>query len=249
MNHRILEIDFDTSTPLEKWRVDTFWSKEPETIRWIDSLRVGIVLIDIGANIGIYSLYAAYRGHDVLAIEPSSGNYRALTRNIERNAPWAPKAICAMRIGIGKPGTQTIRKIPRIHAGETMSALESGLADNDCETAEMCGLDVTLRRYMSVRGIDSIEIALKVDVDGGEDIILDGIWGLLHKGSRVMTALVETRSSPEAVERMDRIMRDGGLAWSDSNLVRPHSTERRIREGIDALNIIYERENPPEKSI
>ena len=40
-------------------RAYTFYTKEPETVDWIDKFNNGSNFIDIGANIGIYSLYAA----------------------------------------------------------------------------------------------------------------------------------------------------------------------------------------------
>jgi FkbM family methyltransferase len=67
------------------WRVRTLLTKEPETIEWIDTFEKGKVLWDVGANVGIYSLYAALRGLTVLALEPSSVNYYILSRNIEIN--------------------------------------------------------------------------------------------------------------------------------------------------------------------
>ena len=54
---------FFTPNSIIKWRVDTILSKEPETIEWIDSFKSDskekIIFWDIGANIGLYSLYAA----------------------------------------------------------------------------------------------------------------------------------------------------------------------------------------------
>jgi hypothetical protein len=45
---------------LELWQVLTIFLKEEGTIKWIDSeLDEGDVFYDIGANIGIYSLFAA----------------------------------------------------------------------------------------------------------------------------------------------------------------------------------------------
>ena len=45
---------------ITKYRFDTFENKEPETLKWIDNnLRENDVFFDIGANIGVYSLYAA----------------------------------------------------------------------------------------------------------------------------------------------------------------------------------------------
>ena len=71
---------------LPRWRVQTLFTKEPETIEWIDGFSEGDVFWDIGANIGIYALYAAaHRNIRVLAFEPAAGNYFLLNRNIEMN--------------------------------------------------------------------------------------------------------------------------------------------------------------------
>ena len=69
-----------------RWRARTLLSKEPETIEWIDGFAPGDVFWDIGANIGVYALYAAIdRKVSVLAFEPSAANYFLLNRNIELN--------------------------------------------------------------------------------------------------------------------------------------------------------------------
>lgn len=59
---------------------------EPETVRWIEAMHPGEVLWDVGANTGIYALYAAkVRQVRVLAFEPSASTYALLARNIELN--------------------------------------------------------------------------------------------------------------------------------------------------------------------
>ena len=73
----------------ERWRADSYATKEPDTIAWIDSfVREGDVLYDIGANIGQYGLYAAKRLNGncrVLAFEPEALNYARLNQNIVLN--------------------------------------------------------------------------------------------------------------------------------------------------------------------
>ena len=44
-----------------KNRVDRILSKEPETIEWINSFENDSIFFDIGANIGIYTLYSAIK--------------------------------------------------------------------------------------------------------------------------------------------------------------------------------------------
>lgn len=71
---------------LARWRADTFLTKEPETVEWIEAFEPGDVFWDIGANIGTYTLYAGLEESvRVLAFEPSAANYVLLNRNIEMN--------------------------------------------------------------------------------------------------------------------------------------------------------------------
>lgn len=74
---------------LIKWRVDTFYNKEPETLDWINNFinTNPIIFWDIGANIGLYSLYAAikHKNCEVISFEPSTSNLRILSRNIYIN--------------------------------------------------------------------------------------------------------------------------------------------------------------------
>lgn len=67
------------------WRSRTLFEKEPETIEWIDSMDKNDTLWDIGANIGLYSMYAAKKGMNVFAFEPSALNTMFLSKNIEIN--------------------------------------------------------------------------------------------------------------------------------------------------------------------
>lgn len=83
------KIKFFIPNHLTEWRVDTLFTKEPETIAWIDKFKNDkkIIFWDIGSNIGLYSVYAAVRHQEckVVSFEPSSNNLRVLTRNISIN--------------------------------------------------------------------------------------------------------------------------------------------------------------------
>lgn len=79
------ELRFLASSPLLLDRALGALAKEPDTIAWIDSFAEGSVMWDIGANVGVYSLYAAARRCKVLAFEPSASNFFVLSRNVELN--------------------------------------------------------------------------------------------------------------------------------------------------------------------
>jgi hypothetical protein len=81
-------LKFYCPTFTEMWRAETIRTKEPETIKWIDGFQPNSVLWDFGANVGTYTIYAAKKGHFVVAIEPSTREYEILKRNIELNGVW-----------------------------------------------------------------------------------------------------------------------------------------------------------------
>ena len=64
---------FDANAELHLLRAAWLQGKEPETLAWIDSFAPGEVFYDIGANIGVFSVYAAlHRNCDVYAFEPEA---------------------------------------------------------------------------------------------------------------------------------------------------------------------------------
>ena len=67
------------------WRSQTLFTKEPEMIEWVDSMDKDKILWDIGANVGLYSVYAGLKGMQVFAFEPSSLNTFLISKNIEIN--------------------------------------------------------------------------------------------------------------------------------------------------------------------
>ena len=82
------KLSFFVPNNLVKWRIDTFFEKEPETIEWINNFdKKSIIFWDIGSNIGQYSVYCAikHKKSKIISFEPSSGNLRILSRNISEN--------------------------------------------------------------------------------------------------------------------------------------------------------------------
>ncbi len=67
------------------WRSQTLFTKEPETIEWIDAMDKNDTLWDIGSNVGLYSVYAGLKGMKVFSFEPSALNTFLISKNIEIN--------------------------------------------------------------------------------------------------------------------------------------------------------------------
>ncbi len=86
VDHHGLELRFAATNWINRFRAETFSTKEPETLEWIDGMPPGSVLWDIGANVGLYSCYAAAaRGCRVVSFEPSIFNLETLARNVYLN--------------------------------------------------------------------------------------------------------------------------------------------------------------------
>ena len=84
IDHSGVKLIFAVPNSLSNYRADSFSTKEPETLEWIDSMPDGSVVWDIGANVGIYSCYAAKNLNcNVYAFEPSVFNLELLAKNIE----------------------------------------------------------------------------------------------------------------------------------------------------------------------
>lgn len=85
-NHQGTSLRFAVPNALNQYRADSFSTKEPETLEWIDGIPEGSVLWDIGANVGLYACYAAkHRNCRVFAFEPSVFNLELLARNVFLN--------------------------------------------------------------------------------------------------------------------------------------------------------------------
>ena len=79
-------IKFYTPTVNIKALVDTMFVAEPETIEWIGEFKKGEIFLDIGANIGLYSLWATVsKSVRCFSFEPESLNFSILNRNIFYN--------------------------------------------------------------------------------------------------------------------------------------------------------------------
>jgi len=140
--------------------------------------RAGMTLVDVGANVGLYSALALstprFHGR-VLAVEPHAESRRYLEKTIESNAP-APGA--AQIVGLAASdgaGTLALYKNPenkgdnRLYPDPLLRGEESVGADT---------LDNICRRA----GIASAQF-VKIDVQGAEAQVVRGAAGLLAASS------------------------------------------------------------------
>ena len=130
-------------------------------------LRDGFTFIDIGANIGAYSLFVAARagrGARILAVEPQPEIFARLAFNIAQNPFGTVKAVaCALA---DKPGELTLFIDPT-NRGESSVRILNSSAGTSVKVPAM-----TLLSLVEGEGYDRID-AIKLDVEGAEDLILE----------------------------------------------------------------------------
>lgn len=191
------------------WRARTFLTKEPETLEWIDTFRSGDVLFDIGANIGLYSIYAAKRSIRVMAFEPESQNYALINQNIFLNGV-ADSVKCLAVALSDKNGVDYIY-LSRFRAGESMhnfGAAEDWQHRAFTPSFRQGSLAFSLDSFLEFQP-EPFPSHIKIDVDGIEAKVVRGAARTL-RDARVRSLLIEfDGASPEDREAIADIERAG----------------------------------------
>lgn len=169
------KIVFDANEELHLLRADLFETKEPETIAWINGFEKGEVLFDIGANVGVFSLYAAlHRDCDVYAFEPESKNYACLNRNIYLN--HVSNRIKALNIGLHDSTCIEFLHLNNLESGSALHSL--GQAVDWRKQAYESKFNQAVVAYALDDFIATFKAPtpnhIKLDVDGNELRIVSG---------------------------------------------------------------------------
>lgn len=180
--------------PLEVWRAETAFTKEPGTIAWLNTLKPGEVFYDIGANVGVYTLLAAHtvgvKGH-VYAFEPHLTNAEHLRRNVTTSDLDARVTLLTMPIdetsGPKQFWSRSARPGSSGHqCGHHHDETGKPFTPFACETLKFSASLDDLLREQAIQPAHLV----KIDVDGNEWKILRGMKGLLG-GSVLRSVQVE----------------------------------------------------------
>lgn len=143
-----------------------FGRDEPETVAWIESLPADAVLWDIGANIGLYALFAAKRGVRVAAFEPSAASFAAMVRSAEANG--LDRMIDAYCLALDEqPGLARL-EMANSAAGHSMHSLTAA-PGRFSQAVPAISIDRLIADFAALPPTH-----IKLDVDGLEPAILRG---------------------------------------------------------------------------
>ena len=191
------KINFTIKNNSTFWRGRTLLTKEPITIEWIKSFKRNSIFYDIGANMGIYSLYAAISSKvKVYSFEPESNNFQTLMENIIIN--HQQDNILAFPMGISNK-----TELTKLHLSEFSTASshhtvgESALDHGSLEkinTKYRQGIFSTTLDDLHEKWNLPLPDYIKIDVDGIEYKIIEGCNRIL-KNKKLSSILVEINES------------------------------------------------------
>ena len=172
---RLGPLAFVTTHPQALQYPREFETREPETLTWIDNFEAPCRFWDIGANIGVFSIYAGLRaGIEVYAFEPAAASYAALCRNIETNR--LDDRVRAFCVALGDRTELGCLYLSATNAASVFNAFES---TTDCFGNEITPvfrqgmLGFSIDGFRRLFGVPAPNY-LKIDVDSIEERILEG---------------------------------------------------------------------------
>lgn len=141
-----------------------FFLHDPYKIVKSDIIKNSDVIVDIGANIGVFSVFASKKAKMVYAIEPMPDNYLSLKKNIELNTISNCKLFEA---AISKSDGFASLEISEDTAFHTLV----GLNPNQSTKKKIDVVTFSLDSFIEKNKISKIDI-LKLDCEGSEYEIL-----------------------------------------------------------------------------
>jgi len=224
-------LKFYCDTEIERWRVETAFTKEEGTVAWLrDSLKPGQCFADVGANIGIYTMMAAELVGPtgmVYAFEPHVGNAASLIRNIIANGFQDRVTAVSAAVDDAEGFVTFFYQSPM--PGSSGSQLYKPIGEDG---QEFVAAVTELKACVRLRELPFLRTPnhVKIDTDGNELFVLAGMLGM-----NVETIQIEVHQNhADAIAEM---MANRGYV-----LYHRHYTangKKQIANGADPLKITH----------
>jgi len=223
-------------------RVKRIFSKEPETLKWIDSFQnnKNTIFWDVGANIGLFSLYASQKHNNIkiFSFEPSTSNLRVLSRNISINQQQ--ERITINQFPLTKyENSYLVLKETRFQEGCAMNTFGENFGDDGNIIYEKNSYKVfgnNINNLIDSRILD-IPDYIKIDVDGIEHLILEGADKHL-KSKKIKSISVEINEEFEEQKiKVNKILLNNRFKFVSKN----NSLDNPNSRSQNTFNYIFEK--------
>ncbi|MET3665603.1 FkbM family methyltransferase [Caulobacter sp. 1776] len=155
-------------------RIGRTGTYEPEVLdHFVQHIRPDADVVDVGANIGFFTVGAASRltSGRVLAIEPTSGAYKRLCSNIERNG-FKERVIAFRGVASSAPGEIEIKTVPGREEYSSVGDLAHPAIRGRAEAVLEIVPAETIDNLVSKHALHPSVI--KIDVEGAETMVFRG---------------------------------------------------------------------------
>jgi FkbM family methyltransferase len=202
---------------------------EPHLFKFFrETLRPGMVFVDVGANVGFYSMLAAAQVGEtgrVFSFEPNPENCRLIKLSVARNR-FETVAVFPTALG-----SQSGASVFSTHIGSNgglMPDTEESLANPNCVVVPISKLEEVIRERIDI---------VKIDVEGAEGLVLQGAKTLIEEHKPIIT-------SEFSLEMLARVSGMSGKAYLDyfsESGYRAYLCERgsgELREIVDHVAFV-----------
>jgi len=237
-----IALKFHRINAVTAYRIDSFFEKEPETIDWLNTFADNAVFWDVGANIGLYSIYAQKIHHaKVYAFEPSVFNLELLARHAAINTlHQTDNKISIVPVCLSDSTKFGEFELSYMTHGEACSTFAEGY-DHHGNTLQKCfGYTMPGITADALIELYNLEIPdyIKIDVDGTEHLILSGMKKTLAN-SKVKSVLVETSFDfNEHASMINEVLKNCGFTLA----VRAHADFYDASPYRNTYNCIWNRQ-------
>jgi FkbM family methyltransferase len=214
-----------------KGHLDVSRSQSSEADVFIYNLRKSHALIDIGANVGLFTLLAAQEGHPVVAVEPHPFNASLLCKSVYLNA-FSDVEVYPIALS-GRVGVQPL------FGGGQGASLQEGWG-NIRSTYRTLTPSTTLDYLLSGR-FQKRPLLIKLDAEGSEFDILQGAEATLCRNPKP-TWIVENSITRNYGAKKNASFKDiFRLFWKHGYEALPIGSDNPVALTADTIDHWYQR--------
>ncbi len=205
------DMSFYMASRMVAWRFQTLFTKEPETITWISGFAPGGTMIDVGANVGVYSIWAAmHRNMRVFAFEPEAQNYAVLNKNIDLNN--LDHQVVAYPCAVIDSSGLSVLNLGDQRIGGSLNSYGEEVDENLQPRQPLFRQGSVATTLDSLVGDGALPVPdhIKIDVDGFEHKVVAGARHVLAE-AKVQSVMMELNNQIESHRELTHIMRGLGF--------------------------------------
>ena len=198
---------------------------EPHLFKFFSqTLKPGMVFIDIGANVGFYSMLAAQRVGNkgkVFCFEPNSENCRLIMLSIYKNQF---ENVLVYPFALGNKTGHALFSSHIGSNGGLISDTQDSLLNANCVITPMIKLEDIVSEQVDL---------IKIDVEGAEGLVIEGAMKLIERYRPIVTS----EFSLEMLPRVSKMSGSDYLGYFKANQYGIYLCDRQTQELVEITDI------------